>query len=196
MCWDTFRWAKGVMLDPKRNTKKELDYGPMIRKLLVVSLVPGVMFTILTVFAADLAGNEFAGFGAWSGLFYIPLFLLSAVINPFVNGAITHFFGKIVFKLMKKDYRKTYNAYGYGMIPAFIVGWIPFIGSLVGGVWSIVVNVYAISNQHNVKPSRALLIVLIPVIIAFAFAFLVAGAVFSMFNSGMFGGFGPMMPGF
>lgn len=188
MTWDIFMWAKEVAFNPKKSTKKEHDYGFMIRKLLVLSLIPGVLLTIITYFAAGWVSQELGMFGGFSAFMYIPLFLVSAVVNPFISAAIMHFFGKMVFQLMKKDYRKTYNAMAYGMVPSFLFGWIPVIGSVVGGIWSIVVQVYALSNQQGIPTSRALLVVLIPIIILVAVGIAFAAASLSFLGMDMMSG--------
>jgi hypothetical protein len=189
MTLEYFRWAKEVSFNPKKETKKDYKYDQFIRRLLVVSLLPGVLLTIITFFAASWVGEQTGSmFGAFSAFVYIPIFLLSAVINPFISGAIIHFFGKIVFQLMKKDYKKTYNAAAYSLAPSFLFGWIPVVGSFVGGIWSIVVQVYALSNQQGITPSRALLVVLIPVIILVAVVILFAGASYSLVGENLISG--------
>jgi len=188
MCWDVFRWAKDVCLDPKKNTKKDYKYGDFIRKLVLVSLVSGVMMTLMTVFAftSELAGE--AGALGWASAFvFVPIFVLGAVFNPFVSGAIVHFFGKIAFKMMRKDFKKTYNAAAYSQVPAFLFGWIPVVGGAIGGIWSVIVYVYALSNQQGIKPGKALVVVLIPIIIAVAIAFVLAVAAASFIAGAMLG---------
>lgn len=177
-------WAKEVCFNPKQNTKKDFKYEEFIKKLLIISLVPGILFTIITILTISAFGGQAAGYV--TAAIYIPLFLISAVVNPFIAGAIIHFFGKIVFKMIKKDYKKTYNSSAYGMIPSFLFGWIPVIGSFIGAIWSIIVQVYAISNQHGVKPKQALIVVLIPVIIILVIVFAAAGA--AIFSIGSLGG--------
>lgn len=183
MYWKVFKWAKEVAFDPRKNTKKDLKYGDFIRKLMVVSLVSGVLTTLLAV------AGVFAGFGRpfEAGVFAIVVFLLSAIFQPFINAAIFHFFGKIVFRLMKGSYKKTYNATAYSTIPAFLFSWIPVIGSVIAAIWGVIVMVYALSNQQKISTGRAILVILIPIIIVVVIAAIIAAIVASFFLGALLG---------
>ncbi len=175
MCWEHLRWAKDVCLDPKRNTKKDYRYSEFVKRLVVASLVSGVLSTVVTVlaFSAELitGGSSLS----WASAFvFIPVYIVSAIFQPFISAAIFHFFGKMVFGLMRKGYKKTYNAAAYSTVPVLLFSWIPLVGGFVSAIWGIVVAVYAMSNQQKIKRGTALLVVLIPIIIAVAIAFVLA----------------------
>lgn len=168
MCWDVFRWAKDVCFNPGKNTKKDYKYGDFIKRLAIVSLVSGVLTTVIAAISFnELAATQGQEVAVISVAIGIPIFLFSALIGPFVNAAVTHFFGKLVFRLMKKDYKKTYNATAYSMVPRFLFAWIPVIGGVVAAIWGLIVQIYALANQQHISKARALLIVFIPIIIAF-----------------------------
>lgn len=172
MCWHILRWAKDVTFHPKKLTKKDLKYGEFIKRLLIVSLIPGILSTVIAVVTFDFVG----------AFVFIPVFLIAAVVTPFVNAAILHFFGKWVFRLMKKDYKKTYNSAAYSMAPRFLFAWIPVVGGIIAFIWGFIAQVYALANQQNISARRALLVMLIPIIVALIVMFAV-GATFlgSMF---------------
>ncbi len=177
MCWHYFTWAKEVIFDPKKNTKKDFKYGEFVKRLMITSLVSGVLMTLIAALGLGIVGPEGSLLAAWAGAFFaIPLFLLSAIIGPFIGAAITHFFGKTLFRLMKKDYKKTYNAEAYSMLPRFLFAWIPLIGPIIGVVWGIIVKVYALSNQQRISTGRALLVTFLPIIILFVILFIIAAA--------------------
>lgn len=193
MCWDYLKWAKDVCFDPEKNTKKDYKYGEFIKRLATVSLVSGVAMTVITLFAfaGDLGMMDGV---AWASAFvFIPIYLASAAIGPFINGAVYHFFGKLVFRLMKGEYKKTYNAAAYSDVPGFLFGWIPVVGGLVAGIWGIIVAVFALSNQQKIPKGRALLVIFIPIIIAVVIAVAVAATVAGWAYSFMGYGPGPMM---
>ncbi|MBI4894496.1 MAG: YIP1 family protein [Candidatus Aenigmarchaeota archaeon] len=174
MCLEYFKWAKEVCFDPKKNTKKDYRYFDFVKRLATVSLVSGVAMTVMAflTFGEELSTGDMV---AWSSIFFfVPVYVIAAAIGPFVNGAIYHFFGKIVFKLMRGDYKKTYNAAAYMDVPSFMFGWIPVIGGIVSMVWGVVVGVSAFSNQHKISRGKSLVVVLTPIAIAFVLVLLLA----------------------
>jgi len=165
MCLEYFKWAKDVCLDPKKNTKKDYKYGEFIKRLATVSLVSGIALTVMTILAFSTeisAGDSVAWYTAF---IFVPIYIAAAAIGPFINGAIYHFFGKIVFRLMKGDYKKTYNSAAYMDMPSFLFGWIPLIGGIVTAIWGIIIGMHAFSNQHKITRQRALIVVLTPMAI-------------------------------
>lgn len=179
MCLEYFKWAKDVCFDPKKSTKKDYKYGEFVKRLATVSLVSGLAVTVMTLlsFSAEISAGDPA---AWSSAFlFVPIYVIVAAIGPFINGAIYHFFGKVVFRLMKGNYKKTYNAAAYMDVPSFMFGWIPLIGGIVSAVWGIVVGVHALSNQHKISNRNALIVVLVPIAIAFVVALLLAAFAYS-----------------
>jgi hypothetical protein len=177
MCWDYLKWAKDVCFDPEKNTKKNYKYGEFIKRLATISLVSGVAMTAITLlaFVDDLKSMDGI---AWASAFvFIPVYLISAAISPFINGAIYHFFGKLVFRLMKSDYKKTYNAAAYSDVPGLLFGWIPVVGGLLSLIWGIIVAIFAFSNQQKISKKRALLVIFIPIIIVISIALVVVFAV-------------------
>ena len=174
---ETLHWAKAVTLSPSANTGSNLPYNELIKRLAVISLIPGILLSIISVFGGDFV----------SLFMTIPIFLLSAIISPIINAAIIHFVGKIAFRLMKQDYKRTYNASAYSAIPGFLFGWIPFVGSIIGGVWSIVVGIIALSNQQGISRMRALGVFALTFAIVVIVAVILMVTVFSQFVAPEFG---------
>lgn len=166
MYWNVFKWAKEVAFKPDKNTKKDYDYGEFVKRLVIVSLLPGIAATIITiaVFSTVLT-SEFSGV-AWASAFVaIPTYIISAIISPFIGAAVVHFFGKIIFRLMKGDFKKTFNASAYSTTASLLFMWIPVIGGILSIIWGIIVGTYALSNQQKITRGRALLVIFIPIII-------------------------------
>jgi hypothetical protein len=183
MCWDCFRWAKDVCLDPSKNAKATLQYGDMVKRLLVISLLPGAISTVavsLVVFgivpSAEVQG--FASLGSFSYLLpfmMIPIFLLAAALGPFVVAAVVQLFSKLLFKLVTKEFRRTYNAVAYASVPTFLFSWVPVFGQLSMG-WSAVIAMYSLASQQGVKNGRAIVALAVPVAIVAAIAMLLGAA--------------------
>lgn len=171
MCMEYLRWAKGVLMDPKRSTKKDIKYREFSYRLALLSLVSGVMSTVVTAMAFMTELSEGADAVTWSSVFVmVPIYLIGAVVGPFVSGAITHFFGKFVFRFMKGKYKSTYNAAAYSTVPKLLFAWIPVVGGIISGIWSIVVGVYALMNQQKISMGKALIVTFVPIAIAFVIA--------------------------
>lgn len=167
MCWDLLRWAKDVAFNPEKNTKKEMKYEVFVKKLATISLGTGVLTSLITIafFSGEL--TALSGQLFWLSAFVsIPVYLLAAIVGPFVSAAVLHFFGKFVFRLMSKGYEKTYNASAYAMVPKLLFAWIPVVGPFVGGIWGLVVGIYALANHQKITRGRAVLVTFIPIIIA------------------------------
>lgn len=178
MCWHYFTWAKEVIFDPKKNTKKDFKYGEFVKRLVVLSLVSGILTTLLAVAAFGSIAATKTLKAAWLAVgIGIPIFILSAIFQPFINAAIFQFFGKIVFKLIKKDYKKTYNAVAYSTVPVLLFSWVPIIGNFIGVIWGIIVGAYALANQQKVSVGRALLVIFLPIIIFLVIIFTAAAVV-------------------
>jgi len=164
MCWDNFRWAKEVCLDPSKNAKKRLEYGDMAKRLVVLSLLPGVIGTLaasLVVFGLLPASAEPVFDGLSSEAAYaipfvvLPMYVAAAALLPFLGAALVQFFGKSVFKWLRKDFASTYNAVAYASVPSLLFAWIPFVGQFAAG-WSAIIGMYSLASQHGVSNGRAL----------------------------------------
>lgn len=187
MTWDIWKWAKELSFNPRKLTKKNYSYGEFVTRLVKVSFFPIILSTVIGVFSIlILDAATGGGGGMFAGLAIVGTlvgnifgYILAAVIGPFIGAAVVHFFGKMVFGLMKGDYKKTYNAMAYSSATRLLFIWIPFgIGTVVSLIWGIVTQVYALANQHKITPRRALLVTLIPIIIvAVVFVLIFAAAV-------------------
>lgn len=184
MCMEYFRWAKEVMMAPRKSTKKDLKYGDFTRRLAVLSLVSGVMSTIVTVAVFMTELSDGTDPVAWASAFMmVPVYLIGAVVSPFINGAINHFFGKFVFGFFKGPYKKTYNASAYSMVPRLLLAWIPVVGGIASGIWGLIVGVHAMMNQQKVSMGKALVVTFVPVVIAILVAVAIVFSGASLFDA-------------
>lgn len=101
-------------------------------------------------------------------------FVLAAAL--FIGSGLTHLSLK-VFGGAKQPFEATFrvNAYAYGS-----VGWVaavPFCGSMVAGVWGIVLEILGIARVHQVSTGMAVAAVLVPIAIIFILFMCLAAAV-------------------
>jgi hypothetical protein len=143
--------------------------------LFIVSLIRiGLSFTIGGLFGGFMGGGMFILGG---GLAYF----IFGILGSFIYAGIIHVIVKIFGG--EGNYVDTYNIFAYSSLPALVLSLIPFVGFL-GGIFSMIIMIFGISFLHNVSKGKAVLIVLMPLILLFAFIFLMALVIISSFAGG------------
>ncbi|MEN6611514.1 MAG: YIP1 family protein [Methanoregulaceae archaeon] len=182
MIAEYYEKAKGVLLTPFETLQKSREDTPgfMLQYYLL-----GVFFNaILTVLVALILGgtgilNVFSQLlkqlgwvlpfvGAVGAILVIILMIIIAVILLFVGGVWLHIWVYIAGG--RKGYMKTVKAVAYGSTPGMVIGWIPVIGPVIGGIWTFVLGILSVREMQEMPTERAIvavvLAVLIPIIIA------------------------------
>lgn len=174
---------RGVMFNPSvafRKVKDE-DAGETIKYLMILAVFYAIMSALLT--AIEIFTHPF--------LFGLPQIEASAV-EPFlfvswvivvlvVTLLMAVFFGlwlHIWVYLLggKKGVWQTEKSVFYNLTPTLLLGWIPVIGPLVGGVWSVIIGVIGVKELHGMPDTRAALAVVLSIVIASVLAVLILGA--------------------
>lgn len=91
-------------------------------------------------------------------LFGAPIF---GLINVLLSTLLYHL-GVRLAGNRNEGIRATFRATAYGFAPMVLVA-VPFIGHLIGGLWSIVLQIIGLAEVHRIGPARASLAVLLPV---------------------------------
>lgn len=120
-------------------------------------VAPGVgAFGENAQFAALLAFTE-----GWGG------FVLQAILAP-VGLVIGLFLASGIFHLMllilggaREDFEATFRVVGYAQATSVLMV-VPFCGSFVGGVWSLVLYAIGLSKVHRISGGKAAAAVLLP----------------------------------
>jgi hypothetical protein len=113
---------------------------------------------ILVALASSLIGGIFALFGG-----DITGWLLTGVLSVvglFIGAGILFLISRL-FK-GQGEYINLFRGLGFASAPQ-VLGIIPVIGALVGGIWSIVLAIRAVKETQQVTDGAAIAIVLIPV---------------------------------
>ncbi len=183
---------KGATFDPSRFfalTPREHGTGPALLYYLAI----GILVAGATLFWDSipfLAGAGMAGDGLTAGLGYgavsplvrfllAPLFLLGGL---FLTAGVIHVL-LLMFGGATHGFGTTVRVFCYANSPT-IFGVVPIVGTLVGGIWSLVIGIIGLRVAHETDSWKAALAVLIPIIlsvilfmfVAFA-AFMAAGSV-------------------
>ena len=104
-------------------------------------------------------GRFFGGLGAVIG---IPFWWIATLVLSFVFAGVIHIFVALLGG--KNGFANTYKAFIYGGTPAFLFGWIPFIGILFS-FWSLYLDVKGLSALQNMSTGRASAAIILPFII-------------------------------
>ena len=142
-----------VLLGIVMVTMGMVTFTTMISKLAVIPIVGGVM--------AGAAAN-FTGFIIALNLFLAYLVFLALLIGIFVIGLVAHIF--VLLMGGEKGVEQTVKTTMYASTPALLLGWIPYIG-ILGFIWSLVLLVLGVKENHGMVLGYAVLVVLIPIIL-------------------------------
>jgi hypothetical protein len=64
----------------------------------------------------------------------------------------------------ERDFETTFAVVGYAQAPA-VLGIVPFCGSFVAGIWSLVLYVVGLAEAHGIGRGKAAAAVLLPLVL-------------------------------
>ncbi len=170
---------KNFLFNPSFAFRKVRDEKPWdsIRYLLVLSTFYAFMsaiMAILTLFVHPLFGSLDPGSGPVTDPF---LFLAGIVSIAVITIVIAVIFGLWLHLWVylfggRKGVWQTEKTVFYSLTPTLIMGWIPMIGPLVGGVWSVLVAVIGLKELHDLPDTKSALAVILALLVA---GFLILG---------------------
>lgn len=167
-------FAKEISLHPKTATRERATFKELVMFAALMLFFYSVGSGLLAILMVSLTDNEilleFAGISGHAKslagvglLLLIPINFFSGIIWLFIGTAVLHWFNKLL-RIYKKPSENTFAANTYSLGPMGLFGWIPLVNIAVA-IWSLIVGVYALSNQQEISGSKALLSLFIPAII-------------------------------
>ncbi len=170
---DVFFKVKDVLFEPARffrnlppdeEIKESLSFGLLLGSLgsmlglfwQVIMAVSGIFFPVIPFFSHFAMGIVFL-------VVVIVAIPLLVVIGLFVKSCIIHF-GLFVVNAGKNGYKTTFRVVAYTQATE-IFGIIPFVGSLISGIWGIIVLIVGLREAHGTSVLRVIMALLIPVIL-------------------------------
>jgi hypothetical protein len=125
----------------------------------------------------SLVGSSMAGFGespelaaalgfaqSWGGFLIQLVFApLGLVIGLFVAAGVFHLM-LLLLGGAQRDFESTFAVVGYAQAPAILM-LVPFCGSLVAWIWSLVLYVVGLSEAHGISRGKAAGAVLLPLLL-------------------------------
>jgi hypothetical protein len=128
-------------------------FTSMVDKMAVVPVVGDV--------AAGAAAN-FSGFVIALGVFFVYLVFLFYLLGIFVQGLIMHAF--VLLMGGTKGATQTVKTTMYASTPFLLFGWIPFV-SIIAYIWSFVLLILGLKENHEMELGNAIIVVFIPVVL-------------------------------
>ena len=189
----TIEMAKGFLMNPVESLQKSREDT---RELTLRYYILIVLFNaVLTALVALIFGGHgvlnafhqmmaqlgwaWPFIGAVGAIIAVVIIAVLAVVFLFIFGAWLHIW--VYLAGGRLGYMHTVKALAYGETPGMVIGWIPFIGPFIGGIWTLILTVLSVREIHQVSTARAavavVLAVFIPVIILMI---LLAGLVMAM----------------
>lgn len=162
--------TKEVLFSPteffKKVTEGEGYWGPLI-----YGVICGVIGGCVAALWQWLFASRFIPVKILSMIPFFSIFLMIFLIAlPFmiafsivVGSSITHLCLMIVGG-NKKGFESTFRALSYAY-SGNLFGIIPFIGSSIGGIYSLVLTIFGVREGHGISTGRAVLAVLLPVMV-------------------------------
>jgi len=128
-------------------------YTSMVDTMGAMPIIGGV--------AAGAAAN-FSGFVIAMGIFFVYLLFLFYLLGIFVQGLIMHAF--VLLMGGEKGATQTVKTTMYASTPFLLFGWIPFV-SIIAYIWSFVLLIIGLKENHEMELGNAVIVVFIPVVL-------------------------------
>jgi len=174
--WETWRRS---LFEPVRFFRGADPRGPLgfaIGYAVVFALI-GATFTLGWRLVAAAAGMQWGASGGPLGPvagamleFFLTPFV--TVLGLFLWAGLVH----LVLMILQGSgggFRATLRAHAYSAGPA-VFNVVPFLGTLVAAIWSVVIAVIGLREMHRIETWRAVMAILLPIAVIIVFAVVVA----------------------
>ncbi len=175
----------GFLFHPAESFRKVKDeeINPTLQYFGVIAFFYTVLFTIVTTLQLIPSHPLVTMFGVspQGGVIDIFLFVLTIIILfamtfifAFLFGAWLHLFAWLLGG--RKGLWLTEKSTFYSLTPFLILGWIPVIGGIIGGIWSIVLEIIGLKELQGISTIKAVAAVVLAIVILFFIIALIFGA--------------------
>ena len=176
----------GFLFHPAESFRKvkDEDIGPTLRYFGVIAFFYSLLITIVTTLQLIPMHPLVTAFGVSPQggvidtflivLIFIILFAMTFII-AFLLGAWLHLFAWLLGG--RKGLWQTEKSTFYGLTPFLIIGWIPVIGGIIGGIWSIVLEIIGLKELQGISTVKAVAAVVLAIVILFIIIVAIFGAV-------------------
>jgi hypothetical protein len=170
------RWidtAKTILLDPKggfSNVRREGGIGAPITYYLIgsaISLIGSLLWNMIGIGGMGGMGNMGPGAAAGGivGLFFGLIFgICVIVVGLFIITGIVH----LVLSLLggtRYGFETTLRALTYAFGSSAPIGFVPFCGGLIAGVWGLVCAIMGLADMQETTPVKSAIAILTPLVL-------------------------------
>ena len=174
---------RGFMFNPSQAFRrvKDEEAAETVKYLMILAVFYAIMSALLTaieIFTHPfLMGLPSMGPNPVEPILFVSWIIVILVVT-LVVAVIFGFWLHIWVYLLggRKGVWQTEKSVFYNLTPTLLLGWIPVIGPLVGGVWSVIIGVIGVRELHNMPDTKAAFAVVLAIVIASVLAVLVLGA--------------------
>ena len=166
--------AKGFLLSPVESFQGARADGTEAAAPYFIALL--FFHAVLTAIISFVGINVMGLFTQCMPGFALPVVIFFCIM---IGGAIATILFSLWLHLWvyivggRKGVLQTAKAVTYGMTPALLLGWIPFLG-FIFCLWSILLQIIGVRELHEISSGRALLAVMIAVMVPLILFILIA----------------------
>lgn len=174
---------KEFMFNPShafRGVKDERP-GETMLYLVILAFFYAIMATVMTTlqvfphpFSSSFTGHGIPAFDLIRAITDILSIVIATITTMAIFGIWLHLWVFLVGG--RKGIWQTSKSVCYSATPSLLLAWIPVIGTLVGLVWTVIINVIGIKELHGISDNRAALAVVLGVVVAVILAAIAVGA--------------------
>lgn len=182
---------KGFLLSPVPTFQKSRgdEPIPVITYFIVLLVINAILWAIVMagkVMIHPALAVARLGQGADPLLVFITGLILVLLFQLFfilIWGLWLHIFCYIAGA--RKGFMQTEKAVMYGATPLLLIGWIPVIGSIIGGIWTIILTIIGLREIHEITTGKAVLAYVLAFVVIFIILILIVGWLFIALMSGI-----------
>jgi hypothetical protein len=194
-----FATWKEVLFSPTAIFQRLKTSGGYASPLLFQAVMTTLLFAVTAIYQTFWVGligaagmmsdshrHDMASGPGIAGMFL--MFVIVAIVGipltigmNFVHAGVLHFC-LMLMKGTSKSYEATYRITSY-CASGLIFALIPFVGTSIGAVWSLICAVIGLREVHKTENWRAIMAVLLPIIVCCVLATLFYGSIFAALMS-------------
>lgn len=182
---------RGFLLSPVETFQKSRDdeVVPALAYFIVLLVINGILWALVMasrVMMHPVLAITRYGLGTDPVLVFITGLILVIVLELFfllIFGLWLHLFAYITGA--RKGIMQTEKAVIYGSTPFLLLGWIPVIGSFIGGIWTIILTIIGLREMHGITTGKAVIAYVLSFAIIIIILVLIIGWFVISLSSGM-----------
>jgi len=190
---DIIETAKGFLMQPVQAFQKarRIELGDAIKYFIILLIINAILTVIVDLIMGSAilsAINQAMGQLGMGEIFLAEtigvaigaiVLVIVSLIMVFIIGGWLHLFVYLLGG--RKGYLETVKALIFGSTPYMLIGWIPLVGIIIGGIWSLILSILGIRELHQISTGRAAgAVILAAIIIVIIIALIAAWFIISL----------------